>query len=1424
MRKALGRLWICLGVVMLLMLLSNAAALGAIRNVPGTYSTIQAAITDASTGDTVLVADGTYTGTNNTNLSWSGTSKHITVKSSGGPVKCIINCNGVTGSRGFNFDENGQTTSDVIEGFTIKSGSGTGACAVYCDDTSPTIKNCIITKSNDVGCELGGIYCTNGSNAVIQNCTIRDNKTNTVGLSGGIICIASSPQIEACMIQNTVTQDGSNGGGIRCTSGSEAKIENCIISGNEASSAGGGIYAEDSAITVTGTTIRENNSGTGAGIYIHGYISGSPKKHSKISGCVITKNGLSSGGRGGGIACQAGAGPTIEKCTIIENKVENQGGGIFCDGGSEPKIENCIIANNTVENFESVCSGGGIYLFEYCNATINNCTIFGNQVSGDYNKPDEERGGGLACEGASPVIKNTIFYNNTDTNKGKEIASWGRVGASSSVTVSYSYVGNETNATYVGSYGSITWSDGVERGTDPNFKNTSKWDFRLNSDSPCKNAGTGTGVPENDRDDNARDASHDIGAYEYPASARTIHVPGDYPLIQVAMDEANDGDTIELADGTYIGEGNKNVSWSFTDKQLTIKSENGPGNCVIDCEGSGRAFYFTGDATPDIIEGLTIINGYDGSLGGGILCDSGSSPSIMNCIIEKCEAESGGGAFSCANNASPTIKNCLIKECMGGEGDAVRCDTGACPEIINCTTAKNNLDTDSKVIYCKGSGTGTNPKIKNCILWDKKDGVTVTEIYIEGGSASVTYSDVWKSSGVYSGTGNINTDPKFANPDSGKYQLNPDSPCIDKATDSDAPETDLQGNLRYDYPGMPASGQVSEVDMGVYETVPMLFWSSFLGGVSYDYASGIAVDSGGCVYVTGYTCGGFPTVSGSYDESFNGGYYDVIVAKFNADASTLVYSTHIGGNGEDYGGCIAVDSAGCAYVSGNTESDNLPTVNAYDSSYNSGDDMFVCKLNSAGTALLYSTYLGGGQDDKNRGLSIDEGGNAYVVGYTMSSNYDYPVTSGTRNGDSDVCVTKLNASGSGRVFSILIGGSAGELGNCIFVDSSGNSYISGTTASEDYPHTTGAHYGDTYDAFVTKLDPDGDQLVCSTFIGGNSHDYGKAITVDSSGCIYVTGHTQSSNFPVTFGAYKESKTGFDDTFVTKFEADLSGLLYSTLLGGDGQDIPSGVNVNSAGEVLVAGWTNSSDFPTTAGAIVSTADGEDGDGYLARFNADGSELEYSTILGGSELDSAEGLAVDESFCAYVCGFTGSSEFPTTEGAYDETHNGYQDTYVAKLSAIAQPSVYSFTVSSSPANGGSVSKSPDKELYAYGEQVTLMPSPDSGYSFSYWGGDASGSQNPKTITVTGNMNVTAYFVQNGYTLTVGVSPSGSGTVSKNPDKAQYSYNEQVTLTADSIGGYEFSYWSGALGGSQNPKNITMTGNASVTANFTYQGGCR
>ncbi|MBZ0099418.1 MAG: SBBP repeat-containing protein, partial [Taibaiella sp.] len=492
-----------------------------------------------------------------------------------------------------------------------------------------------------------------------------------------------------------------------------------------------------------------------------------------------------------------------------------------------------------------------------------------------------------------------------------------------------------------------------------------------------------------------------------------------------------------------------------------------------------------------------------------------------------------------------------------------------------------------------------------------------------------------------------------------------------------------------------------------------LLASTFLGGSGEsEGAYSMALDSDGNVYVTGYTTSSdFPTTFGAYDVSGDASpdNSDVFVSKLSSDLSILLASTFLGGSGGEGAYSMALDSDGNVYVTGYTTSPDFPTTSgAYDASADASSDnsdVFVSKLSGDLGNLLASTFIGGSGHEYAYSMALDSESNIYATGYTESP--DFPTTSGAYDvsGDassdnSDVFVSKLSSDLSTLLASSFLGGSGGECAYSIAMDSGGNVYLAGETESSDFPATPDAYdtsyFGFSYDhdpgpdyegyyrgdAFVTKLDSNLSNLLASTFLGGGGNDHARSLTTDTSGNIYVTGFTSSSDFPTTSGAYDTSLGvyGTDDyaydVFVTKLDSNLSGLLASTYLGGSttgrdkrsGQDYAWSIAIDPKGDIYVTGYTDSSGFPRTSNAYDTSGPDDDtidadNDAFVSKLDSDLSSLIASTFLGGYGNDDAmtlwgeygndeaRSLVIDSNGNVYVVGHTNSPDFPTTSGAYD-----------------------------------------------------------------------------------------------------------------------------------------------------------------------------
>jgi len=449
---------------------------------------------------------------------------------------------------------------------------------------------------------------------------------------------------------------------------------------------------------------------------------------------------------------------------------------------------------------------------------------------------------------------------------------------------------------------------------------------------------------------------------------------------------------------------------------------------------------------------------------------------------------------------------------------------------------------------------------------------------------------------------------------------------------------------------------------------PVALYSTYLGGNYVDQAFGIAVDSAGNAYVTGITSSSnFPTknpIQGTLAGSDN-----AFVSKINPSGSAFVYSTYLGGGLADEGMAIAVDSSGNAYVTGDTQSRDFPLKNPFQATRKDYDTTFVSKLDPTGSALVYSTFLGGSGSggDFGTGIAVDGSGNAYVTGQTSST--DFPTANAlqaTLIGSTNGFVTKLNPTGSTLVYSTFLGGSTADYASGIAVDSSGSAYVTGNASSKNFP-TLNALQGSlkgSNNAFISKINPAGSAFVYSTYLGGSRFDYGAAIAVDASGNAIITGSTNSTDFP-TLNAFQPTlKGGISNALVSKINPSGTALVYSTYLGGSGPDYGHGIAVDASGNAYVIGEAGWVDFPT-----LNPLTPLNGGAFVTQFSSTGS-LVYSTRFGGTSGNSSIGpdygraIAIDSQGNAYVTGYTNTGDFWAVN-SLQPFFNGRREAFVAKL---------------------------------------------------------------------------------------------------------------------------------------------------------------
>ena len=506
---------------------------------------------------------------------------------------------------------------------------------------------------------------------------------------------------------------------------------------------------------------------------------------------------------------------------------------------------------------------------------------------------------------------------------------------------------------------------------------------------------------------------------------------------------------------------------------------------------------------------------------------------------------------------------------------------------------------------------------------------------------------------------------------------------------------------------------------------PVLSYSTYFGGSADDTAAAVAVDTNGFIYVVGETLSTKLATVGAFQTNFAGGSYngDAFVAKFSNNGSNLVYYTYLGGSQDDLASGLALDKTGDVFLTGYTTSPDFPTTNALypkilghayytyrGYAYYSGN-AFVTELNPSGSNLVYSTYLGGsgtvgiaGTGDEGLGIALDLAGNAYVTGYTSSTNF--PATNalsyklaGTTNvllnrlaGFFNGFLTKIGPGGTNLLYSTYFGGTNVDAAEGIAVDGSGAVYLTGFTDSTNFP-TTNALQGVlggitnvtfSYNVFVAKFtQPSATNLalVYSTYLGGMDDDLGYGVAADSAGNAYVTGGAISPNFPNTATNVPGLSSGLTNNlsgsilttnaFLVKLGPKGTNIVYAAVFGGLLADVGYGVAVDPAGEAFVVGAATSTDFPTTNTATHLAATNSGGnDVFVTAFNADASALLYSVCLGGANDDFGYGLALDPAGDAYVVGQTLSSNFPTNN-ALHAALNGTSDAFLAKILLLENP---------------------------------------------------------------------------------------------------------------------------------------------------------
>lgn len=499
---------------------------------------------------------------------------------------------------------------------------------------------------------------------------------------------------------------------------------------------------------------------------------------------------------------------------------------------------------------------------------------------------------------------------------------------------------------------------------------------------------------------------------------------------------------------------------------------------------------------------------------------------------------------------------------------------------------------------------------------------------------------------------------------------------------------------------------------------PVLTYSSYLGGTGGDVAYGVAVNSAGDTFVTGSTASlNFPTTSGTYAPTYVGDG-DVFVTELDPTGTRLVFSTYLGGSGVDSPSQILLNAAGNIFLVGSTTSNNFPTTPIppntlpqddylYQPNFAGNQDAFLTEMKGDGSALVFSRYIGGTGTDFGTAVTLDSSGNAWVIGSTNST--DFPTLNPFQLGNDglyDAFIVGVGPIGE-LLYSTYLGGSQADTGTAIAVDTSGNVYACGYTYSTDFPtqNALQSSFAGGSDIFITKFKPGSTALLFSTYLGGSSQDQALAMIVDASGNIYLTGDTQSANFPVTTSAYQSSLAGTQNIFLTKVAPGASTLVFSTFFGGSGTDEAMSMAMDSSSNIYLTGFTQSGNFPlldsfqNVLGISGAANCGSTSllnvpnnyicsDAFVAKFGPAGVPI-YSSFLGGSGTDFGQSVAVDNSGTVYVVGGTTSPNLPVTAGSSPTSANNstiYQsfeslfqgsstlyNAFVTKISAQNFPSV-------------------------------------------------------------------------------------------------------------------------------------------------------
>jgi predicted outer membrane repeat protein len=644
-----------------------------------TYSDIQSAITASSNGDVVIVKDGTYTGSDNTNLSFDG--KAITLKSENGPASCIIDCENSAHSKAFDMFYSYEGPDTIIQGFTI---TGATSAAISCNDASPTIIGCVITSNTSTNAGGVAIVCS-FSSAIIKDCTFT---SNTSKWGGAISLSYSSPEIENCVFTgNSATASDMGGGGISCDAYGSPTVKNCLFAGNSTLGKGGAIYCyRDCAADINNCTFVSNSASYegGGAIYCYTPLSDEPSNPTITNSIFVSNTNFA--------ICEgcSYADPAVSYCHFYDNGIAD-----YKDYGNWPITGEFEINNYIAEAHDNIDGnplfvtgpGGNYYLSQTPSGQANNspCVDAGNGTASVIGVDDRT----TRTDGVYDIGTADIGYHYPDAPAllyELTISVLGGNGVLLPASSSFSAdMVVELTATANSGYRVKQWV-----GTDNDLLKTTSNQVTMDSDKVVS-VEFEVIAANMYVDDDGPGAPAEDGSVAYP-----------YDSIQEAVDVVPAGGTVIVLDGTYRGAGNNQID--FNGKDLTVKSDNGATNCIIDCQYGSQGFSLqTNETNNSVIQGLTITNGY--AYNGGAISLSSASPTIKDCVFTNnwsYGAMKGGGGIDCSSS-SALIENCIFTKNKAYYGGAIEIHMSSSPTITNSVFIENEVDNAGGGIYIHNS-------------------------------------------------------------------------------------------------------------------------------------------------------------------------------------------------------------------------------------------------------------------------------------------------------------------------------------------------------------------------------------------------------------------------------------------------------------------------------------------------------------------------------------------------------------------------------------------------------------------------------------------------------------------------------------------------------------------------------------------------